>query len=81
MMILKGKNKSVFWLLLARFLFVKLFIEVASLFTLRGRREGVSWVGERISWKFAHFLSWYTVCLGINGGDEKNVECNLDCGI
>ena len=33
------------------------FIEVASLFTLLVRREGVSWVRERISWKFEDFLS------------------------
>ena len=42
MTIKKRINKSVLCLLLASFLFVKLFIEVASLLTLRRRREGVA---------------------------------------
>ena len=57
MVVWKRTQKSTCCLQLARFLFVKLFIEFASLFTWRGRREGVSWVGERISWKFGDFLS------------------------
>ena len=57
MVVWKRTQKSTCCLLLARFLFVNLFIAVASLFTWRGRREGVSWVGEHISWKFGDFLS------------------------
>ena len=53
----RGPRRAPVYLLLARFLFVNLFIAVASLFTWRGRREGVSWIGERISWKFGDFLS------------------------
>ena len=49
MVVWKRTKKSTCCLLFARFLFVKLFIEAASFFTWRGRREGVSWVGERIS--------------------------------
>ena len=56
-MVWKRTQKSTCCLLLARFLFVNLFIAVASLFTWRGRREGVSWEGEPISWKFGDFLS------------------------
>ena len=69
MVVWKRTQKNTCCLLLARFLFVKLFTEVASLFTWRGRREGISWVGERISWKFGDFLSciqyidnvWYII--------------------
>ena len=57
MVVWKRTKKSTCCLLFARFLFVNLFIAVASLFTWRGRREGVSWVGEPISWKFGDFLS------------------------